>query len=471
MMKSRFYFALIISSFSFSSVAQNSDTLILSYTEFIRTVNENHPVSKQANLLIQSGYAGILSARGNFDPRIYYTIDQKQFDNKHYWTLQNGGLKIPTPMGLEICTGVEQSFGSFLNNESITSANGLIYTQFSMPLLQGLLIDERRYAVKQAKLYLDLTLLEQKNLLNELFSKAAKAYWEWVQAYYKTSVQREAVQLAKQRLEAVKQAALFGDNAAIDTLEAGIQYQERSVTLQQQEMDFYSKTLMLSVFIWNKDNEPLQLSANTIPPKNEDLPKSVVSDSILKKIDSLVAWHPNLLAYQNKTSQLGLDLRFKQDKLKPVLNVKFNPLFEIGNYNASIFYGVNSYKWGLEFQFPVFLRKERGDIELAKIKLADLNLELQNNKAIITNGIIASFNEYVNSEKQALQYETIVAHYYQLLLAEKTLFEIGESSVFMVNNRELSYINAKIKLNDLQLKSRIAGVNMLYSSGQLYNLQ
>lgn len=470
MTKLRFYFALLACMHGFTSSAQSGDTLILSYSAFLLSVNENHPVSKQANLQIQSAKAGILAAKGNFDPRLYYTIDQKQFDNKNYWTLQDGGIKVATPFALEISTGIEQSHGSFLNNESITSTSGLIYTQFSLPLLQGLLVDERRNALSQAKLYRDLTLIEQKNILNELFSKAAKAYWEWVQAYYKTEVQREAVLLAKQRFEAVKQAALLGDNAAIDSLEAGIQYQERNVLLQQQEMDYYSKTLMLSVYIWNEENEPIQLSATTFPPKNEELPKTIVSDSILKKIDSLVTWHPFLLAYQNKTSRVALDLRLKQDKLKPVFNVKFNPLYEIGNYNASIFYGVNSYKWGAEFQFPVFLRKERGEIEMTKLKLAHLNLELQNKRAQITNGILASFNEYTNTEKQALQYETIVEHYYQLLQAERRLFEIGESSVFMVNNRELSYINAKIKLNDLQLKSRIAGIEMLYTSGQLYNL-
>ena len=103
--------------------------------------------------------------------------------------------------------------------------------------------------------------------------------------------------------------------------------------------------------------------------------------------------------------------------------------------------------------------------------MADLNFELQNKKAEIINKIKASFNEYINTEKQSLQYETVVQNYFKLLLAERKLFEIGESSVFMVNNREVSYINSKMKLNDLQLKYRKAVVEMLYNSGQFYNLQ
>lgn len=470
-MKLNFFFAALFCLYFFTAFAQNTDTVILSFADFIKTVKENHPVSRQSELLVQSADAGILAARGNFDPRLYYNIDQKYFNDKNYWTLQNGSIKIPTLIGLELNTGVEQSFGSYLNNESITSTNGLAYSQFSMPLLQGLLIDERRYAMKNAKLFRELSFVEQKNLINELYSKAAKTYWEWVQAYYNTEVQRESVLLAKQRLEGVKQAALLGDNAAIDTLEASIQHQDRSVTLQQQEMDFYSKTLMLSVFIWNEKNDPLQITANTIPPKVEELLQLTLGIDIFTEIDSLIASHPNILTYQNKNSRLALDLKLKQDKLKPVLNVKFNPLYDLGNLNSSILYGVNSFKWGVGFQFPLLLRKERGEIKMAKIKMADLKFELQNKKAEITNKIRASFNEYSNTEKQALQYETIVQNYYQLLLAERKLFEIGESSIFMVNNRELSYINSKLKLNDLQFKSRKAGVEMLYNSGQFYNIQ
>ncbi len=468
-MKLKLFFAPLFFLFSVSVVAQKTDTLTFSFPEFLKTVKENHPVSKQAALLVQSADAGILSARGGFDPRLYYSIDQKQFDNKNYWTLQNGGIKIPTGFGMELNAGVEQSFGSYLNSESISSVNGMSYTQFSMPLLQGLLIDERRFALKNAKLFRELSLVEQRNMLNELFAKASKAYWEWVQSYYNMQVLREAVLLSNVRLQGIIQSAILGDNAAIDTLEASIQYKDRAVNLQQQEMDYYSKTMLLSVFLWNEKNEPVEFSKLTVPPIRTDLDKTDLSQNIISEIDSLANTHPNILAYQNKNSRLALELKLKQDKLKPVLNVKFNPLYDLGNFNSSIFYGVNSFKWGVGFQFPILLRKERGEIKLAKIKIADLNFEIQNKKLEITNKIKASLNEYANTKLQVIQYNTVVKNYYQLLQAEKKLLEIGESSVFMVNNREMSYINSQIKLNDLMFKYRKAGLDMLYNSGQFYN--
>ncbi|HNF71744.1 MAG TPA: TolC family protein [Chitinophagaceae bacterium] len=455
---------------SLFSRAQKNDSLFLSFSEFLKNVKEYHPVSRQSALLLPLAEAGVMSARGQFDPKLWYTQEQKQYDNKNYWNIQNGSLKIPTLPGLEFTAGYDRNIGSNTNPEHATSTNGLAYTQISMPLLQGLLIDERRFALKNAKLFRDLSLLEQKNMLNELFSKASKSYWEWAQSYYNLQVIREGVQLADQRLQGIKQAALLGDNAHIDTLEASIQYQDRLVTMQQQEMDFYSKTLLLSVFLWTDKNEALELSSPLIPPSTEDLDNTDLSASILPVIDSLTASHPVILSYQNKKSRLALEFKLKQDKLKPVLNAKFNPLYNPSNLQSSVLYGNNSYKWGLSFQVPLLLRKERGELKIAKLKLKDVQYETDYKKAEITNKLKASLNEYTNTKNQLAQFNTIVQNYNKLLQAEKKLFDLGESSVFMVNSREMSYLNSRLKLNDLMFKYRKAAVDMLYHSGQLYSL-
>ncbi|HNB81652.1 MAG TPA: TolC family protein, partial [Chitinophagaceae bacterium] len=126
--------------------------------------------------------------------------------------------------------------------------------------------------------------------------------------------------------------------------------------------------------------------------------------------------------------------------------------------------------WGLSFQVPLLLRKERGELKIAKLKLKDVQYETDYKKAEITNKLKASLNEYTNTKNQLAQFNTIVQNYNKLLQAEKKLFDLGESSVFMVNSREMSYLNSRLKLNDLMFKYRKAAVDMLYHSGQLYSL-
>jgi hypothetical protein len=67
-------------------------------------------------------------------------------------------------------------------------------------------------------------------------------------------------------------------------------------------------------------------------------------------------------------------------------------------------------------------------------------------------------------------YSNTVKNYEQLWLAEKKLFESGESSLFMINNREMSYVNAQLKLNEIIAKNKNVSLELIYSFGQLASM-
>ena len=50
---------------------------------------------------------------------------------------------------------------------------------------------------------------------------------------------------------------------------------------------------------------------------------------------------------------------------------------------------------------------------------------------------------------------------------EKISFENGESSLFMINSREMSFINAKIKLNELENKWQKSLLEVNFNLGLL----
>jgi hypothetical protein len=60
-----------------------------------------------------------------------------------------------------------------------------------------------------------------------------------------------------------------------------------------------------------------------------------------------------------------------------------------------------------------------------------------------------------------------VSNYERLWQSEKRLFDSGESSLFMINSREMSYINAQIKLNEIINKNKKAALDTEYSFGLL----
>jgi outer membrane protein TolC len=452
------------------SIGQNSpeQTNQLSFDNFLLLVKQYHPIAKQADLVVQTANADILKAKGNFDPKLYYEFRNKFFNSTNYYQLENGGFKIPTWFGLEISGGYEQNNGKYLNSENNTPIDGLLYSKLSLPVLQGLLIDERRNVLKQAKLFQQQSEFEKTNQLNDLLYKAGKTYWEWYLAYNNVTIFKEAILLSDQRLQAIKQSALLGDRPIIDTVEASIQLQDRVVSYQQALLNYQIQSLLLSNFLWMENNVPVEITEQTIPtPYDSDLKNDIYIGSSIQKIDSLINNHPSLKVYEFKLSQLQIEKRYKKDKLKPMLNLDYNPLFESQNLNNPNNLSLNNYKWGVTFGFPVFLRKERGDIQITQIKIDNTQYEALYKKNEITNKVKACINEYNNYKTQLNIYNKNVLDYEHLWMSEKRLFDSGESSLFMINNRETSYINAKIKQNEMVNKKQKAALEAEFIFGEL----
>jgi hypothetical protein len=76
-------------------------------------------------------------------------------------------------------------------------------------------------------------------------------------------------------------------------------------------------------------------------------------------------------------------------------------------------------------------------------------------------------NEWETLEGLVELYQQTVQDYLGLLNGERQMFNAGESSLFMVNSRELGYINAQLKLIELLAKNHKAELKTLYSFGLL----
>lgn len=464
-LKNNYSFIVILLLIASKSIGQADITMKLSFTNFLQLVKQNHPLAKQANLITKSADANVLIARGSFDPKLFYEFNNKFFDSKNYYQLGNGGFKIPTWFGIEFKGGYEQNQGVYLNPENTTPNQGLVYSQISLPLLQGLIIDERRATLKQAKLFQELSVYDKINTINELLYKAGKVYRDWQLSFTNLQVHQSAVNLSQERFNAIRKTSILGDRPAIDTVEAIIQLQDRIINLQQALMDYRTKSLLLSNYLWLENDIPIELTDKTIPELDMEYDKTKnVLNSNVYKMDSLINIHPSLKIYDFKLKQLGIEKKFKQDKLKPSLNVNYNPLFNSENLIMGY---QNNYKWGITVGFPIFLRKERGELQLTKIKIENTIYENLNKRNELFNKIKLTINEF-NTYKNLIEiFNKNVFDYERLWKSEKQLFNSGESSLFMINSREMSYINAQIKLNEVINKNQKAALDVEYSLGLL----
>ncbi|MBL0358457.1 MAG: TolC family protein [Chitinophagaceae bacterium] len=229
-----------------------SQDKVLSETAFIAIVKKFHPVTSQADIAVQKAAAGIVIARGGFDPSLYLNNDQKTFDGKNYYNYGNTELKIPTWYGIEVKAGFENNGGRFLNSE--VSSGQSSYIGLSVPLAKNLLIDKRRAVLQQAKIFKSQTEAERLNIINNLLYDAYTAYWNWVKEYQLYEVMGNTVKINEARFELVKIGYRQGDRPAIDTIEALTQLQSFQYLQSESQVRLKNAAVELSNFLWLENN-------------------------------------------------------------------------------------------------------------------------------------------------------------------------------------------------------------------------
>lgn len=461
-MKNLFFLVFLTVSQVFYS--QTETLSVMSLQEYLGYVKAYHPIVRQANLIIAESEANLMKARGGFDPKIEVDYAKKEFKNSEYYDKLNATFKIPTWYGIELKANYEENEGVYLNPENFTPDEGLYNVGISVALAQDLFINPRMATLKQAKLYENQAREDRQLLVNEILYEAALVYFDWLKAYNEKLVFESFLENASIRFEGVKRSFETGENPAIDTLEAGITLKDRKLNLEKARINFVKKTYELSNYLWLNDDTPVELREGIFPDlltlETVDLAFNVNAFTTETfELDD----HPKMRSLDFKYQGLEVDKRLKANKLLPVVDFEYNFLSETPREFDS--FNTSNYKSGLFVSIPLFLRKERGDLKLAKLKLQNTQFEIDNTRVSLLNKIQVIEQEIESYVVQDNITQDIVKDYESMLKAEERKFDIGESSLFLVNSRESKLIDAKLKAIDLQNKYFTAKAKLFNALG------
>lgn len=445
--KSNFLFALVL--LAWNGFSQSKE---LTYNEFLGYVKKYHPLVKQANLNISEGQAQLMQARGAFDPKIEVDFDKKDFKDKNYYSLFNGSFKIPTWYGIELKAAFDNNEGIYLNPENTVPNSGLTSVGISIPVGQGLLINQRMADIRKAKLVQNLTTAERDLQALEVIHEASLKYFDWKRNYDEVKLYENYLKNAEIRFSGIAKLIEQGDKPAIDSVEAGITVRNRKLNLEDSNLKLTKARLALSNYVWTVNDIPLEIDETLIPENNL---KNNIQETLLQNglQPFQVENHPKIKMWNTKIDMLEIDRKLKANSLLPKLNLSYNYISEPSYFDN---YRFQDYKLGVNFSMPLFLRKERAGVKLAQLKIQDSEYSRQFERLQLQNKVKAQEQEIASLKKQ-LDYTTrLVTDYNTMLKAEDRLFEIGESSLFVINSRENSLVSAQI--------SNIAVENRLYSA-------
>ncbi len=445
------------------SPALADTTQTMNLDEFYKIILTFHPVVRQAGLLTEVAQQEIRLARGSFDPKLAASIDHKEFEDKTYYSKLDAYLSFPTWFPVNPKVGYQQNTGELLNAEDAIPGGKQLYAGISVPIGRGLITDVRRTAVRQAELFTTITTADQIKIINKILLDAAKEYWQWFFAYNQLMLLDRNVTLAEGIFKGVKLNAVQGEASLLDTIQAKIILQSRLVDRQEAILALQNSIISMSNYLWDAQGEPLQFNTSVAPVLVKQDPIWVRGELLEDLLNRARENHPDLVRLSLSIDQLEVEKSLAKEFMKPQLDLQYTALSQpTAVHQIDLF---NDYKLGVDFSFPVFLRKERSKLALTKLKIEGTKLKRSQSERQILNEINITFNELRNTIVIIKQQEEVVALYSMLLKAEIFNLENGESDLFKINIQQEKLIQSQSKLLKLKAEQQKQKAFLYWAAG------
>lgn len=458
---------LLIIVFAWVSHVKSSAQPVLGFEEYMALVRDHHPLAMRVTLQPRMANANSMMARGGFDPKFAMDYVSKQYADKSYYNLFTAGIKIPTWYGIELKSFYDQNSGDFINESDILPANGLWTAGISFPLARGIVLDDRRAELQKAKIFERNTQEMQRAMLNDLYFDAAMTYLEWQQAYLLRQIAIDGLVLASTRFDITASSVVNGDKPGIDTTEIQGVILLRNQELLDAEQVLDNARMSLNNYLWIDGSTPMEVDTATQPEPMDSRWLQVPFDSLRIVDQNWINTHPDIRMSMFKLEQLEVDNKLFKEDLKPDIRLEYNPLIRANNSYLPTGFNGNDYKWGARVYYPLLLRKERGKVAITNLKIQDAQLEL-NQKRQSLNVKVNNYYGLVDAFTAQLRLiEQYTQNTQRMLEAENIKFNLGESSVFLVNSREVKFLEARIKEIETKYKLSKNKLTTLYLSGTI----
>ena len=423
--------------------------------DVLRIVEQNHPKLRGADAERRIASEKRLEKQGAFDPvfttgadylRFNTELDSKTLRGKVGSTrIADASVEFLTRYGLKVAAGTRFNFGKVKAPFSPTGTGGEYFLEFKVPLFRGARINEKSAAEKQALLGEPLADTEYQLTRLELLRKAADSYWDWVAAKRKRDVARDLLALAEIRAKAVSDRVNAGDLPAIDTIEAETEIQRRQGGLIKSERDLQKSAFKLSLSLWAPDGQQVLSPDPSQAPNSLAMPRTYTDSQAQEGEQLALSRRPEfrVLDVNRQITQVDLDLA-KNQRL-PAVDFVVSPGRDVGLGSIG-----NTVKAGVSLTLPLRQRTADGRIGAANLKIQKIEFDNINEKQRIGIEVLDSISAINTAYERFRVAEKEVELATKLEEGERTKFQLGDSTLFLVNQRERATAEARVKLIEVQ---------------------
>lgn len=420
----------------------------LGFDEVERSVAELHPLLAAARAR-QEGAAGALrTAQGGFDLRLDAGLEHRPlgyYDSTHLIAK----LEQPTPLwGSKLYAGYELGLGKIpiYENENQTLDGGELKAGLRVPIWRDGPIDKRRAGVAKADAILESEAAATRVERLELSLEAGEAYWKWVAAGQSYLVAVALYQLAKDRDAQLATQVKSGAVPAIDRAE-----NLRAVLTRREGVIGARRALeqagfKLSLYFRDRDGRPQPPPPSRVPMSWA--PRAPWAQSELQAGLQRAVSRPEVARYAALEQAAAVELELAENRIAPQLELDVSASKDLGHSTdpekeASL--RPTELKAGLLFSLPIQLRVERGEAESARAKLKETAEKGRYAREKVEAQIrdlwsaLEAQTELVEVATRTVRVARAVAE------GERRRFELGSTTLFIVNLREQAAADAETK--------------------------
>lgn len=366
------------------------------------------------------------------------------------------------PLGATVYGGYRLSEGEFPIYEDInfTNTGGELKVGVLFSLLRDRDIDERRFNLR------DTSLAAQQASLDVLLTKvgvqhkALSAYWRWVAAGHQVAVYSDLLTIAEARQSGLEEQVRRGARASIFLTENRQNITRRKILQTEARRDFLAAANALSFYY--RDGQ-----GDTALPDEERLPPQGSLTDVMTNVDlteasaiEALARRPELNILRTGIERARQKIDLAENKLRPDLDVSLEVSRDFGAVaEGGISRDSTDTIVGLNFSVPLQRREAKGKVTRARAELEAMNQRrraLEDRIAIEIQNILL---ELTIAGELIVLADQEVEQADAMRVAERRRFESGASDFFLVNVREETAADARIRYLAAELQARVARAN------------
>ncbi|MFD1950341.1 TolC family protein [Sphingomonas arantia] len=430
---------------------QKGSAAPLTLAEVLRSSARAAPQIIEQLARIRQAEGRALSATGAFDT--VFDVDARSRVTGYYdGSVIDSRVTRPfTNNGGYAYGNYRQSRGDFpvYEDQNYTNRAGELKIGALYALLRDRLIDERRTRRSLAFADIDVARFEAGAVAIGVQRRAIDAYQNWVAAGLRLQAYRNFLELAESRRGAIVRQIELGARPQILLTENDQNLVRRRSLVVRAEGDFAAAANALSLLYRGEDGQPIIVGAERLPTDASALAGTPISVNLSES----VARRPDLQTVLARIDQSVVRLAQAENELKPRLDLRGELGKDVGREGVG---GPSRTPLeavvGFRFSVPLQNRAARGRVAEARAEIEGLNAR----DRLLRDQIVAEI-EGINinvgaSERlvEIAEQERVLAD--RLAEAERRRFALGSSDFFLVNQREDTANDARVRLIDAQAR-------------------